>query len=98
MTDIQTHEDFLPHRGKLFHFEGWAGTLTLAEVEVRHGVQRPGSAHPPFTLVFHGPRDNVMPEGFYAAKAGADGPSFAFYIIPIHTPARDRQDYQAVFN
>ena len=26
------------------------------------------------------------------------GPAFGFYIIPIYTPVRDRQDYQAVFN
>jgi hypothetical protein len=26
------------------------------------------------------------------------GPSFTLYVIPVHTPARDRQDYQAAFN
>jgi hypothetical protein len=26
------------------------------------------------------------------------GAHFDFYILPIHTPASDRQDYQAVFN
>ena len=35
--------------------------------------------------------------GFYAAEAES-GARFDFYILPIHTPAPDRQEYQAVFN
>jgi hypothetical protein len=48
-------------------------------------------------LIFTGPRGDVLPEGFYAAEAEG-GAHFDFYILPIHTPASDRQDYQAVFN
>jgi hypothetical protein len=38
-----------------------------------------------------------MPEGLYAAEV-ENGPRFDLYVIPIHTRAPDRQDYQAVFN
>ena len=27
-----------------------------------------------------------------------DGAGFDLYLIPIHTPSRDHQDYQIVFN
>jgi len=27
-----------------------------------------------------------------------DGPSLEIYIMPIHTEATDRQEYQAIFN
>jgi hypothetical protein len=52
---------------------------------------------PPFTLIFAGPPGDVLPEGEYAFEVEG-GPAFEFYVMPIHTPARDRQDYQAAFN
>ncbi len=30
--------------------------------------------------------------------AREDGTAYDLYLIPVHTPARERQDYQAVFN
>jgi hypothetical protein len=39
----------------------------------------------------------VLPEGLYDV-AFDDGREFALHITPIHTPARDRQDYQIAFN
>ena len=38
-----------------------------------------------------------MREGLYVLEV-EDGPSFMLYVIPVHTPARDRQDYQAAFS
>jgi hypothetical protein len=97
MIDMPTHDDFMPYLEGWFHFEGWHGTLRLTKVDVRSGQQRPGAPHPPFTLIFTGPRDDILREGTYVARAG-DGPGFIFHIIPIHTPAPNRQDYQVVFN
>ncbi|MEJ0015853.1 MAG: hypothetical protein WDN25_04695 [Acetobacteraceae bacterium] len=51
----------------------------------------------PFTLIFEGPRGNLLAEGFWTATLD-DGSSFEFYIMPIHTSAADRHEYQAVFN
>jgi hypothetical protein len=97
MTRILRHEDFAPHVDKQFRFSGWHGSLRLARVET---PARPGphdGARAPFTLIFQGVRGDVMAQGMRTATA-EDGSSFEFYIMPIHTPAADRQDYQAVFN
>jgi hypothetical protein len=51
----------------------------------------------PFTLTFHGPVGDLLPEEFYPAEAEG-GAVLEFYVIPVHTPSGDRQDYQAVFN
>jgi len=82
---------------KQFCFEGWQGTLRLDRIDRPPLANWPGHVRPPFTLIFAGARDDVMPEGFRTAIVD-DGPRFEFYIMPIHTPAADRQEYQAVFN
>lgn len=97
MTSLPQHEDFTPHLNKLFRFEGYQHALRLAEVEVSDRPYPAELTRKPFTLLFQGPRQNVMPEGFYAAEV-EDGPRFDLYVMPIHTGAPDRQDYQAVFN
>jgi hypothetical protein len=82
---------------KQFHFEGWHGTLRLDRIDRPQMTNWPEHVRPPFTLIFAGLRDDVMAEGFCTAIV--DGaPRFEFYIMPIHTPAADRQEYQAVFN
>ncbi|MBV8192872.1 MAG: hypothetical protein JO339_37010 [Alphaproteobacteria bacterium] len=96
MTTILRHEDFAPYVDQPFRFSGWHGSLRLARIDLpaRAGAS---DARAPFTLIFHGMRGEVMAEGLRTATA-EDGSSFEFYIMPIHTPAADRQDYQAVFN
>ena len=96
MTTVPVHEDFLPYVDAVFRFAGWHDPLRLREVEVGRNMI-PGRAAPPFMLLFEGPRGAVLPEGMYEATA-ADGRSFLLYIMPIHTPDRSHQDYQAVFN
>jgi len=49
-----------------------------------------------FTLIFLAPPGVVLPEGFHEFET--DRGNFAFHVMPIHTAAPDRQDYQAVFN
>jgi hypothetical protein len=96
MAQVPQPEDFVPHVHKLFRFDGAPHALRLASVDVPD-LQWPPNQRKPFSLIFQGPRGDVMPEGFYAADV-EDGPRFEFYIIPIHTPAPGRQDYQVVFN
>ena len=90
------HEEFSPYVEAVFRFDGWPETLHLAVVEVASRLN-PGSDRPSFTLVFRGKRNPVMPEGMRRATA-PDGRAFDIYLMPIHTPSADRQDYQAVFN
>jgi hypothetical protein len=97
MTRILRHEDFAPHVDKQFRFSGWHGSLRLAGIELSAHPAAIAGARAPFTLIFQGVRGDVMAQGLRTATA-EDGSSFEFYIMPIHTPATDRQDYQAVFN
>jgi hypothetical protein len=97
MISLSQHEDFTPHLNKLFRFEGRHHALRLAGVDVVDLPHSPDTQRKPFTLIFHGPKGDVMPEGLYAAEV-EDGARFELYVIPIHTRAPDRQDYQAVFN
>ncbi len=89
-----THHDFEPHVGKAFHFAGQPIALRLDRLERHRRIA--GIERQPFSLTFHGPAGQVMPEGPYQAQPDG-GEAHEIYIIPIHTPARDRQDYQAVF-
>jgi hypothetical protein len=96
MTGILRHEDFAPHVDKQFRFAGWHGSLRLARIEVPPDVAA-DAGRLSFTLIFQGVRGDILAEGLRTATA-EDGSSFEFYIMPIHTPAADRQDYQVVFN
>jgi hypothetical protein len=99
MAELLTAEDFHPHVDKAFRVRGGRHSLTLAEVQARalSEAERQAVLRQPFSLVFRGPPNNVLPEGFYTFEVD-DGPSFELYVMPIHTPAQDRQDYQAAFN
>lgn len=94
-----TADHFLPHVDKDFRIPGWLHPMTLTTVESRNprasGSDR--GLRKPFTLIFRGPPEEVMREGFYTLQVD-DGPWFNLYIMPIHTEQADRQDYQAVFN
>jgi len=97
MTTVPRHEDFAPFVGHAFRFDGWHGSLRLAEIETGRDPKVPGLLRVPFTLIFHGPRGDILAQGQYDATTG-DGARFRFHIMPIHTPAPDRQEYQDVFN
>jgi hypothetical protein len=93
-----TADTFAPHQGASFRINGGPHVLSLSEVD-RLGNQ-PGQATPafqPFVLIFSGPRGDLLPEGMHTITR-EDGTAYDLYLIPIHTPARERQDYQAVFN
>jgi hypothetical protein len=97
MAEQLRHEDFAPHVGKRFHFAGMQSALHLVAVDMHDHGLAPGVTRPPFTLLFHGPVGDVLPEGLYRVDI-EDGPTLDFYIMPIHTVAPGRQEYQAVFN
>ena len=99
MTETLTREQFLPHVNKKFHIRGGRHAFTLDRVEgpAVGAPAPPGGMRQPFILIFSGPPKDVLREGFYTVDVD-DGPHFELYIIPIHTPARDRQNYQAAFN
>jgi len=94
-----TPEHFLPYLNKMFRVPGWPHALTLETVDIRRTEEWEKQKLPrqPFTLIFSGPPQQVLREGFHPLQV-EDGPSFDLYVIPIHTVPRDRQNYQAAFN
>lgn len=97
MDEPLHHEDFTPYVGKWFGFAGQHVVLQLATITPNPHAAIPGSTRTPFTLVFHGPVGDILPEGLHRAQI-EDGPALEVYVMPIHTVVAGRQDYQAVFN
>jgi hypothetical protein len=99
MTAQLTSETFLPHVDKPFRVRGGRHVLTLTGVEVPRLEKQEGAQvhRQPFTLIFRGPPGDVLREGLYGLEIEG-GPTVELYVIPVQTFARDRQEYQAVFN
>ena len=99
MTEQLNPDHFRPHVDKVFRVNGshHAFTLTRIETRRREDWEHEMGLREPFNLIFRGPPGDIMREGLYVLDV-EDGPSFTLYVIPVHTPARDRQDYQASFN
>jgi hypothetical protein len=98
MTEILTQDHFTPHVGKLVRFAGTRHALVLDRVE-GDGKIPEGWPRAPFALFFRGPAGAaaLIPEGLYDCEI-ENGPSVNLYVIPIHTTAPGRQEYQSVFN
>ena len=92
MTDAASAETFAPYIGRAISL-GDGSTLTLVAVD-RHKSPMPGVG---FTLLLRGAPTPIAPEGIHRITLEG-GASFDLYLIPIHTPSRDHQDYQIVFN
>ena len=92
MTDAASAETFAPYIGRAISL-GDGSTLTLVAVD-RHKSPMPGVG---FTLLLRGAPAPIAPEGMHRITLEG-GASFDLYLIPIHTPSRDHQDYQIVFN
>ena len=99
MSQSLQSDDFTPHLNKPFSFEGHAHKLRLIAIDTGASDKSSKDHRKPFILIFEGPggRDKLLREGLYAAEAEG-GKKFELYIMPIHTTALDRQDYQAAFN
>jgi hypothetical protein len=103
MLDQFTLDTFAPRAGETFrlHAEGAAPfDLVLASVrEIPVSGWRPDDAaehRTPFSLVFHGPPQFVLPQAIYRFEHDGLG-AFEMFIVPI---ARDAQavSYEAVFS
>jgi hypothetical protein len=93
MTDAPTAATFTPHIGKTVSLPD-GHELTLEAVDQRDA---PAGMRAPFSLLLRGPAAPIVPEGMHRFVFDG-GASFELYLIPVHTPSRDRQDYQIVFN
>jgi hypothetical protein len=99
MTEKLTAETFQPHVNKVFRVKESGHALTLTQIDLRQMEERELAAlgRQSFMLIFAGPPGNVLRDGLYTLEVEG-GPAYQIYIIPVRTLARDRQDYQAVFN
>jgi hypothetical protein len=99
LAEQLTADDFAPFLDKHFSTAGGPETFMLVKIERQPQPSASDAAEfrIPFILIFRGPPEQVLREGLYVFNVEA-GPRFEFYVMPIHTPSRDRQDYQAVFN
>jgi hypothetical protein len=95
MVEVVNADIFTPHIGKAVLLPD-GQRLTLAAVG-RRGSDVPGAPRAAFTLILRAAAAPIVPEGLHRLTL-EDGASFDLYLIPIHTPSRDRQDYQIVFN
>jgi hypothetical protein len=99
MPEQLSPDDFRPHVGKVLRVKDTHHALTLTRIETRarEDWEHEIGLREPFNLIFRGPPGDLLREGLYVLEV-EDGLSFTLYVIPVHTPARDRQDYQAAFN
>lgn len=96
MADFSEAEDFDPYLGQAFHLEDVNQALSLEEVERAPPIV--ALQRNPFTLIFRGPKPGqVVAEGLHPFRT-EDGAAGVLYLMPIHTPAADHQDYQCIFN
>ncbi len=95
MAEVVSADIFRPHIGRGVLLPG-GQKLTLVSVDQR-AARAPDPPRAPFSLILRGAPAPVVPEGLHRLTL-EDGASFELYLIPIHTPSRDRQDYQIVFN
>jgi len=93
---LEVHH-FEPLAGKTVRFAGTPFAMTLEKVT--KGEKFFAKARrDPFILLFRAPRQQYyMTEGTYEC-AFDEGPTYSFYVAPIHTPDPEWQDYQSVFN
>lgn len=95
MTAALAAETFAPHVGKAVSLSN-GHRLTLVAVEIPK-LRTDAPAQKGFTLILRGPASPVAPEGLHTLTL-ENGPTFDLYVIPVHTPSPDHQDYQVVVN
>lgn len=93
---LEVHH-FEPLVGKTVRFAGTLFVMTLEKVTKGEKFLATAKREP-FILIFRAPRQQYyMTEGIYEC-AFDEGPTYSFYVAPVHTPDQQWQDYQAPFS
>jgi hypothetical protein len=95
MLERLTADDFTPHLGDRFRLHADDATVLDAElIDVQEGVPTVGT-RTPFSLVFRGPLEPLLPQAIYRFEHDALEPLEVF-IVPIG-PDEDGMRYEVVF-
>jgi hypothetical protein len=97
MLDTLTDESFTPHLGTPFRVEMGGATeleLKLSLVSVLGGASG-ARGRRPFSLLFHGPLQPVLPQSIYRLKHPALG-DLELFIVPLG-PDPGGMRYEAIF-
>lgn len=88
---------FAPLQGQRFDLRAEGETaMPVALVEAHPLTAHPGAARAPFSLVFEGPAEPLLPQATYGLVHPALG-SLDIFLVPVaRSPAGIR--YEAVFN
>ena len=98
MLEAFTVETFAERVGELFRVTLEDGsTLELELASATAAPTRPNEAprRAPFSIVFHGPQELVLPQRIYRFEHDELGP-FELFIVPIG-PEGSAMQYEAVF-
>lgn len=97
MSDPLSREHFAEHLGDTFRLEaeGSTGSLTLLEASPLESTARKDEREP-FSLVFRGAKEEVLPQRIYRLEHEALG-SLDIFLVPIG-PDGEGMRYEAVFN
>ena len=102
MLDQFTSETFAPHRGAIFRVSAdSAAPLDMSWIELTElggGSGRMGSGpggRVPFSLIFRGPTQPVLPQQIYHVAHDGIG-EFDLFLVPIG-PDAEGMRYEAVF-
>lgn len=98
MLDALTKEQLAPHLGSRFTIDlGAAGRLELELAELTPFPPAGAGARPqPFSALFVGPRDAILPQRIYRLEHPVLG-ALEIFIVPVGPDARGMR-YEAVFN
>jgi hypothetical protein len=88
-----TYEDFSSKSGASFEVlvNGGALPVTLAEAQALPDSGREGGS---FRLMFHGPKDPILPQATYSFRSGDE--AFDIFVVPIGQGPSGTQ-YEAIF-
>lgn len=97
-----TMDEFEPYLGSTFNVRNTDIPVSLKLIEIEdsaRGREWPPKLPKPFVMIFSGPPERILLEGYRVLEAPG-GAAFQLYVIPIltHDPASNGQHYQVVIN
>lgn len=95
MLETFTIDTFTPHIGTQFRVRDEGLHIALELIEVNPYAERPTSGRIPFSIVFRGPGQPILPQRIYTLEHAAIG-NFGLFVVPIGPDERGMR-YEAVF-